>query len=85
MGRVGRCLPLYHPVYWLTISLSAWCWIANGSVESSRLKIGSEYAYFWLAAIVTFVLYGIIAVNWLREASAKRDRRLLRDAISMGW
>jgi hypothetical protein len=67
------------------ISLSAWCWIANGTAESSRLKIGSEYAYFWLAASVTFVLYGIIVINWLREATAKRDRRLLRDAIYMGW
>ncbi|KAF9510007.1 hypothetical protein BS47DRAFT_111595 [Hydnum rufescens UP504] len=36
----------------------AWCWITDGTVESSRLKIGSEYAYFWLAATVTFVLYG---------------------------
>ncbi|KAF9510012.1 hypothetical protein BS47DRAFT_1396408 [Hydnum rufescens UP504] len=52
---------------------------------SSRLKIGSEYVYFWLAAAVTLVLYGIIVVNWLREATANRDRRLLRDAISMGW
>ncbi|KAF9503053.1 hypothetical protein BS47DRAFT_895225 [Hydnum rufescens UP504] len=64
---------------------NAWCWIADGTVESSRLKIGSEYAYFWLAAIVTSVLYGIIVVNWLREATAKRDRRLLRDAMFMGW
>ncbi|KAF9511424.1 hypothetical protein BS47DRAFT_1383426 [Hydnum rufescens UP504] len=62
-----------------------WCWIANRSPESSRLKIGSEYAYFWLAATVSFVLNGIIVVNWLKEATAKRDRRLLRDAISMGW
>ncbi|KAF9510008.1 hypothetical protein BS47DRAFT_1364897 [Hydnum rufescens UP504] len=76
------------PLYLLIITIPAttiphyygnsgtWCWTANRSVESSRLKIGSEYAYFWLAAIVTFVLYGIIAVNWLRGASAKRVRRL---------
>ncbi|KAF9514279.1 hypothetical protein BS47DRAFT_1485150 [Hydnum rufescens UP504] len=63
----------------------AWCWITDTSVEASRLKIGSEYAYFWLAATVTFVLYGTIVVKWLRQATAERDRRLLRDAISMGW
>ncbi|KAF9510010.1 hypothetical protein BS47DRAFT_1364898 [Hydnum rufescens UP504] len=53
------------------------------TLELSRLKIGSEYVYFWLAATVTLVLYGIIVVNWLREATAKRDRRLLHDAIFM--
>ncbi|KAF9510011.1 hypothetical protein BS47DRAFT_1396406 [Hydnum rufescens UP504] len=62
-----------------------WCWITDRTLESSRLKIGSEYVYFWLAATVTLVLYGIIVVNWLREATAKRDRRLLRDAIFMIW
>src|ERR1700676_3425271 len=93
METLGTFLSLYHPEYFLivstfcifTISLSPWCWITDRTLESSRLKIGSEYAYFWLAATVTFVLYGIIVVNWLREATAKRDRRLLREAISMGW
>ncbi|KAF9514271.1 hypothetical protein BS47DRAFT_1343207 [Hydnum rufescens UP504] len=63
----------------------AWCWITDTSVEASRLKIGSEYAYFWLAAAVSLVLYGIIVVNWLREATAKRDRRRHREALSMVW
>ncbi|KAF9514277.1 hypothetical protein BS47DRAFT_1343219 [Hydnum rufescens UP504] len=63
----------------------AWCWIIDTSREASRLRIGSEYAYFWLAATVSFVLYGIIIVSWLREATAKRDRRRHREAISMGW
>jgi hypothetical protein len=64
---------------------SPWCWIPDASREASRLKIASQYAYFWLAAAVSFVLYGIIVVNWLREATAKRDRRLHREAISMAW
>jgi hypothetical protein len=67
------------------ITHSAWCWITDTSVEASRLKIGSEYAYFWLAATVSFVLYGIIVVNWLREATAQRDRRRQREALSMAW
>jgi len=62
-----------------------WCWITDANREASRLKIASEYAYFWLAAAISFVLYGIIVVNWLREATAKGDRRRLRQAISMGW
>ncbi|KAF9514269.1 hypothetical protein BS47DRAFT_882186 [Hydnum rufescens UP504] len=62
-----------------------WCWITDTSVEASRLKIGSTYAYYWLAATVSFVLYGTIVVNWLREAVAKRDRRRHREAISMAW
>ncbi|KAF9505895.1 hypothetical protein BS47DRAFT_484443 [Hydnum rufescens UP504] len=62
-----------------------WCWITDANREASRLKIASEYAYFWLAAAISFVLYGIIVVNWLREATAKGDRRRLRQAISMGY
>ncbi|KAF9514267.1 hypothetical protein BS47DRAFT_1343198 [Hydnum rufescens UP504] len=62
-----------------------WCWITATSVEASRLKIGSTYAYYWLAATVSFVLYGTIIVNWLREAATKRDRRRHREAISMAW
>ncbi|KAF9517713.1 hypothetical protein BS47DRAFT_1339243 [Hydnum rufescens UP504] len=61
-----------------------WCWISETSRES-RLRIGSEYPYFWLAAIVAFVLYGTIVVNWFREATAERDSRRHREAISMGW
>jgi hypothetical protein len=72
-------LPFSH------LTHSAWCWITDTSVEASRLKIGSEYAYFWLAATVTFVLYGTIVAKWLRQATEERDRRLLRDAIFMGW
>jgi hypothetical protein len=64
---------------------SPWCWISDTSVEASRLKIGSTYAYYWLAATVSFVLYGTIVVNWLREAATKRDRRRHREAISMAW
>ncbi|KAF9514274.1 hypothetical protein BS47DRAFT_883110 [Hydnum rufescens UP504] len=63
----------------------AWCWITYTSGEVSRLKIGSEYGYLWLAATVSFVLYGIIVVNWLREATMKRDHRRHREAISMAW
>jgi len=66
-----------------------WCWITDATLESSRLKIGSEYAYFWLAATVSAVLYGTIAVKWFKEATAERDRERdrghIRDAIAMGW
>jgi len=62
-----------------------WCWVTDSTVESSRLKIGSEYGYYWLAATVSVLVYGTIAVKWFKEASAERDRRLIRDAISMGW
>jgi len=31
------------------------------------------------------VLYGIIVVKWVREATAESDRRLIRDAMAMGW
>lgn len=40
---------------------------------------------FWLAALLSIVLYGYIVVKWLREAAAERDPRLARDAIAMGW
>ncbi|KAF9505897.1 hypothetical protein BS47DRAFT_1353472 [Hydnum rufescens UP504] len=63
----------------------AWCWITDTSGDASRLKIGSEYGYFWLTAIVTFVLYGTIVVNWLREATVKGDRHRHREAVSMIW
>ncbi|KAF9514273.1 hypothetical protein BS47DRAFT_1453588 [Hydnum rufescens UP504] len=62
-----------------------WCWIPHTSGEASRLKIGTEYAYFWLAATVSLVLYGTIVVNWLREGTVKRDRRRHREALSMAW
>jgi hypothetical protein len=64
---------------------SPWCWITNASVEASRLKIGSTYAYYWLAATVSLVLYGTIVVNWLRGAATKRDRRRHREVIFMAW
>ncbi|KAF9514268.1 hypothetical protein BS47DRAFT_882419 [Hydnum rufescens UP504] len=62
----------------------AWCWIIDTRGEASRLRIGSEYAYFWLAATVSFVLYGTIVVNWLREATATRDRRRHRRGTIYG-
>ncbi|KAF9514261.1 hypothetical protein BS47DRAFT_1361789 [Hydnum rufescens UP504] len=40
---------------------------------NTGFKIASEYVYFWLAAAISFVLYGIIVVNWLGEATAKGD------------
>ncbi|KAF9511425.1 hypothetical protein BS47DRAFT_1346742 [Hydnum rufescens UP504] len=48
-----------------------------------KTQIGSEYAYFWLAAAVSLVLYGIIVVDWLREATAERDRRRLPYTIEI--
>jgi hypothetical protein len=67
------------------LNRSAWCWISDTSGEASRLKIGSTYAYHWLAASASFALYGVIAVNWLREGTVKCDRRRHREAISMLW
>jgi hypothetical protein len=64
---------------------SPWCWIPGNSKESKRLQIGSEYAFYWLAASISAVLYGTIAVKWYREASAERDDRLIRNAMAMGW
>lgn len=47
--------------------------------------LGSEYAYFWLAAVVSTVCYGYIAFRWLQEAGAQGDRLLSKDALAMGW
>ncbi|KAF9517168.1 hypothetical protein BS47DRAFT_1483386 [Hydnum rufescens UP504] len=62
-----------------------WCWIIGNSKESKRLQIGSEYAFYWLAASISAVLYGTIAFKWYREASAERDDRRIRNAMAMGW
>jgi hypothetical protein len=67
------------------VTHSGWCWIPQTSGKASRLKIGTEYAYFWLAATVSLVLYGTIVVSWLREETVKRDRCRHREAISMAW
>lgn len=62
-----------------------WCWIAGVNEESLRLRIGSEYAYFWLAALVSIGCYGWIVFRWLQEAGKEGDKLLMRDALAMGW
>lgn len=47
--------------------------------------IGSEYAYFWLAALVSIACYGWIVFRWLQEAGEQGDKLLVRDALAMGW
>jgi len=71
-----------HPYYGNT---GLWCWIKDQSPSTSKLRIASEYAFMWLAVVISFICYGAIVIKWLSEAAADRDPRLRRDAISMGW
>lgn len=49
------------------------------------IYVGSEYAYFWLAALVSIVCYGWIVIRWLQEAGEQGDKLLVRDALAMSW
>lgn len=49
------------------------------------MRIGSEYAYFWLAAVISIGCYGWIVFRWLQEAGKEGDKLLMRDALAMGW
>jgi len=72
-----------HPYYGDT---GMWCWIKDDmTVGNYRLRIGSEYAWMWLAILVSVGTYGIIAYQWLRQASFDKDHKLKHDAIAMGW
>ena len=86
LGRQSSTVcALCTEVFSLCRLYSPWCWITDDTVEATRLKIGSEYAFFWLAAAVSAVLYGIIVFRWFKEGVVDRDRRLIRDAMAMGW
>ena len=89
-GKAGYALVGFHHTLQFCLiiiqpSYSPWCWITDRSVESSRMKIGAVYAFYWLAASISVVVYGTIAVKWFREASAEHDRQLIRSAIAIGW
>ncbi|KAF8336642.1 uncharacterized protein EI90DRAFT_205481 [Cantharellus anzutake] len=72
----------HHPYYGNT---GMWCWIVKGG-GNGILRIGSEYAWMWLAILVTMLTYGTIAYKWQRQASLNFDYPdMKRKAIAMGW
>ncbi|KAF8320616.1 uncharacterized protein EI90DRAFT_2606981 [Cantharellus anzutake] len=72
-----------HPYYGKS---GLWCWIGVGKGTSrQRLRYATQYAWEWLAVLVSIVSYGAVAYKWLRQASSGADYDLKRVAIAMGW
>ncbi|KAF8338247.1 uncharacterized protein EI90DRAFT_3042262 [Cantharellus anzutake] len=71
-----------HPYYG---KAGLWCWIGGSNASRQRLRFATQYAWIWLAILVSIVTYGRVAYRWLHQAPLHPDCDLKLAAITMGW